>query len=120
MAADGAVKLRKGHRVKNVSFPHVSKRPCGALNTLPEQSRRSGKLRRGHITSNWQIAWVLQPDAIHGPAFYSHLLFPLFIFSTVEPGLLSGDLTFTLYIGYELHATKNYRESVKAFTTCLK
>lgn len=71
MTADGATKLRKGHRVKNVSFPLVSTQHYGALNTLPDQSLHR-ELRRGHITSNWQLAQVFKPDGIHGPAYVSH------------------------------------------------
>lgn len=63
--------LRKGHHVKNVSFPHVSTEHYGALNTLPEQTL-FGELRGGHITSNWQRAWVFKLDGIHGPSFLSH------------------------------------------------
>lgn len=52
MTADGATKLREGHHVKNVPFPHVSEH-YEALNTLPEQTL-FGELRRGHIISNLQ------------------------------------------------------------------
>ncbi len=71
MTADGATKLRKGHHVKNVSFPHVSTEHWGALNTLPEQTL-FGELRGGHISSNWQRTWVFKLDGIHGPSFFSH------------------------------------------------
>lgn len=37
-------------------------------------------------------------------------------FSTVVPGLLSRDLTFTPQLSYKLHTTKNYRVPVKPFT----
>lgn len=70
-AADGATKLRKGHRVKNVSFPHVSTESNGALNTLPEPAL-SGEQGRGHITSNLQRARSLNPDVRRGPAYSSH------------------------------------------------
>lgn len=92
--ADRATKLWKGHNVKNVSFPHMSTEHYGALNTLPEQTV-FGELRRR--------TWVFKPDGIHGPAYLSHtpqkpplFLLPLFICSTVVPGLLNGDLTFPL------------------------
>lgn len=70
-AADGATKLRKGHHVKNVSFPLVSTQHYGALNTLPDPTLY-GELRRGHITSNWQLAQLFKPDGIHGPTYLSH------------------------------------------------
>lgn len=86
MTANEATKLRKGHRVKNVSFPHVSTEHYGALNTLPEQMLFGGQ-RGGHITSNLQRAEVFNPDGIRGPAYLSHtpqkphfFLLPLFIF----------------------------------------
>ena len=99
MTADGATKLRKGHHVKNVSFPHMSEH-YGALNTLPGQTL-FGELRRGHIISNLQRVGSLKLMRYADLHTWGmrHISLPLCIstvyFSTVEPGLLNGDLTFT-------------------------
>lgn len=84
---------------QNVSFPHMSEH-YGALNTLPEQTLFR-ELRRGHIISNLLRVGSLK---LMGYAdlhtwVMRHISLPLCIstvyFSTVEPGLLNGDLTFT-------------------------
>ena len=106
MTPNGATQLRKGYHVKNVPFPHMSSEHSGSLNTARAHTLLGAEKRPYQVQFPREFGSLNLKGYTERHTWVMHnRSLPLSIttvyFSSLLPGVLDGDLTFTLQLSHK-------------------